>query len=92
MLEHQSPPEHYRNQWLIDGMIRLRMIDQVGAEFAACFTQRERYFPLPDYRIDENELGKPRVEVTLPGQILDAKYTQVLMKRDDLPSLCAAPG
>ncbi|NHZ66710.1 ATP-binding protein [Massilia genomosp. 1] len=25
MLEHQSPPEHYRNQWLIDGMIRLRM-------------------------------------------------------------------
>jgi len=21
MLEHQSPPEHYRNQWLIDGMI-----------------------------------------------------------------------
>ncbi len=25
MLEHQSPPEHYRNQWLIEGMIRLRM-------------------------------------------------------------------
>jgi hypothetical protein len=30
MLEHQSPPEHYRNQWLIDGMIRLRMIEQAG--------------------------------------------------------------
>lgn len=86
MLEHQSPPEHYRNQWLIDGMIRLRMIDQVGSGIRRMFqTQRERYFPLPDYRIDENELGKPRVEVTLPGQILDAKYTQVLMKRDDLP-------
>ena len=39
---------------------------------------------MPDYRIDENELGKPRVEVTLPGQILDPKYTLVLMKRNDL--------
>lgn len=85
MLEHQSPPEHYRNQWLIDGMIRLRMIDQVGSGIRRMFqTQRERFFPMPDYRIDENEFGKPRVEVTLPGQILDTKYTQVLMKRDDL--------
>lgn len=85
MLEHQSPPEHYRNQWLIDGMIRLRMIDQVGSGIRRMYqTQRDRFFPLPDYRIDDNELGKPRVEVTLPGQILDPKYTQVLMKRDDL--------
>ena len=85
MLVHQSPPEHYRNQWLIDGMIRLRMIDQVGSGIRRMFqTQRDRFFPLPDYRIDENELGKPRVEVTLPGQILDPKYTQVLMRRDDL--------
>lgn len=85
MLEHQSPPEHYRNQWLIDGMIRLRMIDQVGSGIRRMFqTQRDRFFPLPDYRIDVNEFGKPRVEVAIPGQILDAKYTQVLMKRDDL--------
>ena len=50
MLEHQSPPEHYRNQWLIDGMIRLRMIDQVGSGIRRMFeTQRERFFPLPDY-------------------------------------------
>lgn len=85
MLEHQSPPEHYRNQWLIDGMIRLRMIDQVGSGIRRMYqTQRDRFFPLPDYRIDDNELGKPRVEVTLPGQILDPKYTQVLMRRDDL--------
>ena len=85
MLEHQSPPEHYRNQWLIDGMIRLRMIDQVGSGIRRMFqTQRDRFFPLPDYRIDENELGKPRVEVMIPGQVLDMKYTQLLMKRADL--------
>lgn len=85
MLDHQSPPEHYRNQWLIDGMIRLRMIDQVGSGIRRMFqTQRDRFFPLPDYRIDENELGKPRVEVMIPGQVLDMKYTQLLMKRSDL--------
>ena len=85
MLEQQSPPEHYRNQWLIDGMIRLRMIDQVGSGIRRIFeTQRGRFLPLPDYSFAENETGLPRVEVTIAGQVLDAKYTQTLMKRSDL--------
>jgi ATP-dependent DNA helicase RecG len=85
MLEQQSPPEHYRNQWLIDGMIRLRMIDQVGSGIRRMFeTQRERFFPLPDYSFVANEQGHPRVEVTITGQVLDVKYTQILMKRSDL--------
>lgn len=38
------------NQWLIDAMIRLRMIDQVGSGIRRMFeTQRERNSPLPDY-------------------------------------------
>ena len=85
MLEHQSPPEHYRNQWLIDGMIRLRMIDQVGSGIRRMFqTQRDRFFPLPDYSFESTGQGSPRVEVTIPGQILDVKYSQLLMKRRDL--------
>lgn len=85
MLEHQSPPEHYRNQWLIDGMIRLRMIDQQGSGIRRMFeTQRERFFPLPDYIIDADTSVKPRVEVAIHGRILDVKYTQILMKRRDL--------
>ena len=85
MLEHQSPPEHYRNQWLIDGMIRLRMIDQIGSGIRRMFeTQRERFFPLPDYMIDPDSQPKPRIEVAINGKILEAKYTQVLMKRPDL--------
>ena len=85
MLEHQSPPEHYRNQWLIDGMIRLRMIDQVGSGIRRMFqTQRDRYFPLPDFVFEVTEQGHPRVEVTILGQVLDVKYTQLLMKRADL--------
>ncbi|MDP2821679.1 MAG: putative DNA binding domain-containing protein [Sulfuritalea sp.] len=85
MLDHHSPPEHYRNQWLIDGMVRLRMIDQIGSGIRRMFeTQRDRFFPLPDYIIDADSTTNPRVEVSLSGKILDAKYTQALMRRPDL--------
>lgn len=85
MLEHQSPPEHYRNQWLIDGMIRLRMIDQVGSGIRRMYeTQRKRFFPLPDFLIDNANSALPRVEVTIRGQVLDVNYSQALMRRADL--------
>lgn len=85
MLEHQSPPEHYRNQWLIDGMIRLRMIEQVGSGIKRMFeTQRARFFPLPDFTFDLTEHDHPRVEVTITRKVLDANYTLMLMKRSDL--------
>lgn len=85
MLEHQSPPEHYRNQWLIDGMIRLRMIDQAGSGIRRMFTtQRQRLFPLPDYLFDTTPQGLPRVELTLQGQVLDVKFARALMARSDL--------
>ncbi len=85
MLEHQSPPEHYRNQWLIDGMIRLRMIEQAGSGIRRMFvTQRERFFPLPDYSFDTSTQGYPRVELTLAGRIMDAKFARALMTRTDL--------
>ena len=85
LLVHQSPPEHYRNQWLIDGMIRLRMIDQVGSGIRRMFDlQRQRHFPLPDYSLAPTDTLRPRVEVTIAGQILDVKYTHALMKRSDL--------
>lgn len=85
MLEHQSPPEHYRNHWLIDGMVRLRMIDQIGSGIRRMFEmQRERFFPLPDFLIEDVSLGMPRVEVTISGKVLDTKYTQALMHVPDL--------
>jgi ATP-dependent DNA helicase RecG len=85
MLEHQSPPEHYRNQWLIGAMIRMRMIEQVGSGIRRMFTtQRQRLFPLPDYQFDADQQGRPRVELTLQGQILDVKFARALMSRSDL--------
>lgn len=85
MLEHQSPPEHYRNQWLIDGMIRLRMIEQAGSGIRRMFvTQRDRFFPLPDYTFDVSPQGFSRVELVLQGQILDPKFARIVMTRTDL--------
>ena len=85
MLEHQSPPEHYRNQWLIDGMIRLRMIDQVGSGIRRMFeSQRARFFPLPDFSFDASAAGHPRVELTISRTVLDSNYAKALMKRGDL--------
>lgn len=85
MLEHQSPPEHYRNQWLIEGMIRLRMIEQAGSGIRRMFaTQRQRLFPLPDYSFNTSPQGHPRVELTLQGQVLDPKFARALMVRSDL--------
>jgi len=66
-------------------MIRLRMIDQAGSGIRRMFeTQRERFFPLPDYSFDTTDQGHPRVEVAISGNILDVKYSQMLMKRSDL--------
>lgn len=85
MLENQSPPAHYRNQWLIDGMIRLRMIDQVGSGIRKMFEeQRRRLFPLPEYELGAGQSGRPSVQVTISGQIRDLKYAQALMARMDL--------
>lgn len=84
MIANHSPPEHYRNQFLINSMISLRMIDQIGSGIRRMFlTQRERFFPLPDYLIDTGTTF-PRVELCLTGKILDTHYTQVLMKYPEL--------
>ena len=85
MLENQSPPEHYRNQWLIDGMIRLRMIEQVGSGIRRMFeTQRDRLLPLPEYALSDDEAGYPRVQVTIEGRILDERYTKLLIRNANL--------
>jgi len=85
MLEHESPPEYYRNPWLVDAMVRLRMIDQIGSGIRRMFqTQRDRFFPLPDYIFDSDSMSKPRVEVLISGKILDTRYTQILMRNSEL--------
>lgn len=85
VLDHQSPPERYRNKHLVDIMIRLRLIEQMGGGIHRMFErQRERHFPLPDYLLETQARLGPRVEVTVYGKILDVRYTHLLRKRSDL--------
>lgn len=70
------PQEIYRNQCLVRAMFNLGMVDTVGGGIRKMFIkQSERYFPMPDYVLDDN-----RVQVTFTGKILDMNYARLLAK------------
>jgi ATP-dependent DNA helicase RecG len=81
VIRQDIPPEVYRNPFLCAAMVNLNMIDTQGGGIRRMFeTQMQRFFPLPDY-----DLSKPdRVAVRIRGEVLDEKYTRVLMRRTDL--------
>lgn len=81
VIHQDAPLEIYRNPFLADAMVNLNMIDTQGGGIKKMFqSQARRYFPLPDY-----ELSNPgRVAVTIRGEILDEKYSTLLMERSDL--------
>jgi len=66
---------------LADAMVNFNMIDTIGSGIRRMFrVQRERNFPMPDF-----DLSSPRrVEVRIPGRILDERYTRILMTKTDL--------
>jgi ATP-dependent DNA helicase RecG len=81
VIEQDAPQELYRNRMLADAMVELNMIDTQGGGIKRMFeTQRRRSFPLPDYDLSASD----RVQVTIPGRILDERYTQLLMQQPDL--------
>ncbi|WP_255417254.1 RNA-binding domain-containing protein [Proteiniphilum sp. X52] len=43
-------PQRYRNRWLADAMVTLKMIDSMGYGIHKMYkSQMQRFFPLPDY-------------------------------------------
>ncbi|MEA1928030.1 MAG: putative DNA binding domain-containing protein [Candidatus Auribacterota bacterium] len=81
VIRRDAPPEQYRNGLLTQAMFNLNMIDTIGSGIKRIFrTQRDRYFPMPDY-----DLGEPdRVKAWLFGTILDENYTRLLTRKTDL--------
>jgi ATP-dependent DNA helicase RecG len=81
VIETDSPPDQYRNPFLAQAMVNLNMIDTMGSGMKRIFrVQRDRFFPLPDY-----DLNDPiRVKVRLFGMILDENYTRLLMQNTGL--------
>ena len=81
VIRQDAPQAIYRNPFLADAMVELNLIDTQGGGIKRMFdTQRRRFFPLPDY--DLNQTGS--VAVSIHGRILDEYYTRLLMERTDL--------
>ena len=81
VIRQDAPQDVYRNRFLADAMVNLNMIDVQGGGIKKMFeTQMRRFFPLPDYDLSHND----RVYVTIRGEIIDERYTQLLIARTDL--------
>ncbi len=81
VIRQDAPLEIYRNPFLAEVMVNLNMIDTQGGGIKRMFQkQMQRFFPMPDYNLTESD----RVQVTIPGNILDEQYTRLLMERVDL--------
>jgi ATP-dependent DNA helicase RecG len=84
VIRRDAPPEVYPNRFLAEAMVNLNMIDTIGSGIKRMFSeQRHRNFPMPDYNLSE----QGRVEVRIIGQVIDEKYTRLLMARTDLDLL-----
>jgi ATP-dependent DNA helicase RecG len=75
-----APESVYRNPFLVNAMINLKMIDAIGTGIKKMFTiQRDRFFPMPDYEITAN-----LVKLTITGKILDMNYAKKLASMPNL--------
>ncbi len=81
VIGQDAPPEIYRNPFLTEAMVQLNMIDTRGGGIKKIFTlQMERFFPLPDYDLKNPD----RVKVYIYGEIIDEKYSRLLIENADL--------
>ncbi len=78
----QKTPARYRNRFLVDAMVNINMIDSMGYGIHKMFVeQRKRFYPLPDFDLDDPD----KVLVRVFGKIIDPSYTALLMEQHDLP-------
>ncbi|MCX7665392.1 MAG: putative DNA binding domain-containing protein [Gemmataceae bacterium] len=81
VLQQDAPEEIYRNNFLVQAMVNLNMIDTIGSGIKRMFRkQKDRFLPMPDYDLSEPD----RVKVKIIGKILDERFTKLLMTRTDL--------
>jgi len=80
VLSADAPSKEYRNRFLAEAMENLNMIDTIGSGIIKMFKiQRKRFFPLPEYTLDNNE-----VKLKIEGKVLDVNYANKLAKIPDL--------
>lgn len=80
VLSNDAPEERYRNKYLAQAMVELKMVDTIGSGIRRMFNfQRKRLFPAPDYDFSGN-----RVQVCICGKIVDINYSMLLSQHKDL--------
>ncbi|MEO6232801.1 MAG: ATP-binding protein [Ferruginibacter sp.] len=80
VINNDSPEEQYRNPFLANAMLNLKMVDTIGSGIRKIFNiQRQKFFPMPDYNFSNN-----KVELTIIGKVLDIDYAKVLSLNPDL--------
>lgn len=80
-IEGKKTPRRYRNHFLAQAMVNLKMIDTQGYGIHTMFErQKERFLPMPDY----DKSLSDRVKLTIPGNVINENYSLLLMERADL--------
>lgn len=75
-IEGKKTPKRYRNPFLVQAMVNLRMIDTQGYGIHEMFlSQKNRFLPMPDYDKSCSEC----VKLTIPGQVINEEYSLLLM-------------
>ena len=80
-IDGKKTPKKYRNHFLAQAMVNLKMIDTQGFGIHDMFQrQKDRYLPMPDYDRSDPE----RVKLIMPGQVINEEYSLLLMEKTDL--------
>lgn len=80
-IEGKRTPKHYRNYFLAQAMVNLKMIDTQGYGIHTMFeNQRRRFLPMPDY----DKTSADHVHLTIPGHIINEDYSLLLIERVDI--------
>ncbi len=81
ILQPSYNPPYYRNQLLSEAMVKFNLIDTQTMGIRKVFRiQQDKFFPLPDYNLTEQE----KVSVTVYGKVLDENYTRVLFENQEM--------
>lgn len=80
-IQGEKTPDHYRNPFLVNAMVNLKMIDTQGYGIHNMYlSQKRRYLPMPDYDLSEPN----RVVLHLPGNVIDENYSLALINNADI--------
>lgn len=83
-VEGKKTPSRYRNQFLSNAMVNLKMVDSQGFGIHDMYQhQRDRFLPMPDF----DNSSESHVILEMPGQVINREYSETLMENGSLDLL-----